>query len=513
MNKEFIDKSFRKTFSKIEAGLFDLWACTEGGIILGEQLMNFFMEFVNKFLGQAPLLLGTVVLVGYLLMGKKFYEALAGFIKAFVGFKILQVGTGGLVKTFAPIITALTEKFGIKAFVIDPYFGQTSGVEVLNAVNSLQYVGYVMIIAFAWNIALVIFRKQTKIRPLFITGHIMYQQSAVLLWALYAVIEGSGAPVTPLLVGVTGILLGTYWSVMSNLVIEATQEVTDGAGFTLGHQQMLGAWAAYKLGKFVGDKEKSVDHMQFPGWLSLFNDNIVSNVILMTAFVGSIMLIVGKDAFEYDASKYWFGTYIFETTAFFAVYITIILTGVRMFVAELTTSFQGISDKLLQGAVPAVDCAVTFGYAPNAPTFGFIFGFFGQLLAIGLLVLLKSPILIIAGFICLFFDNGTLAIFANKSGGRRAAAIVPFVAGIIQVLGSALVLTFLKDNELVIGWMGMFDWATLWTGTVIGSKLLGIVFPIVLIVGMLILPQIHYRRYKETYFTTMRDTRSVESSK
>ena len=169
MNKEFIDKSFRKTFSKIEAGLFDLWACTEGGIILGEQLMNFFMEFVNKFLGQAPLLLGTVVLVGYLLMGKKFYEALAGFIKAFVGFKILQVGTGGLVKTFAPIITALTEKFGIKAFVIDPYFGQTSGVEVLNAVNSLQYVGYVMIIAFAWNIAIVIFRNQTKIRPLFIT--------------------------------------------------------------------------------------------------------------------------------------------------------------------------------------------------------------------------------------------------------------------------------------------------------------------------------------------------------
>ncbi|MCT4661801.1 MAG: PTS ascorbate transporter subunit IIC, partial [Tissierellales bacterium] len=152
--------------------------------------MNFFMEFVNKFLGQAPLLLGTVVLIGYLLMGKKLYEALAGFIKAFVGFKILQVGTGGLVKTFAPIINALTEKFGIKAFVIDPYFGQTSGVEVLDAVNSLQYVGYVMLIAFAWNILLVAFRKYTKVRPLFITGHIMYQQSAVLLWALYTVIEG-----------------------------------------------------------------------------------------------------------------------------------------------------------------------------------------------------------------------------------------------------------------------------------------------------------------------------------
>jgi PTS system ascorbate-specific IIC component len=466
------------------------------------------MEFVNKFLGQAPLLLGTVVLIGYLLMGKKLYEALAGFIKAFVGFKILQVGTGGLVKTFAPIINALTEKFGIKAFVIDPYFGQTSGVEVLDAVNSLQYVGYVMLIAFAWNILLVAFRKYTKVRPLFITGHIMYQQSAVLLWALYTVIEGVDVQVSPMLIGVTGLLVGTYWSVMSNLVIEATQEVTDGAGFTLGHQQMFGAWLAYRVGGLVGKKENSVDNVQLPGWLSIFNDNIVSNVVLMTAFVGTIMVVIGKEAFDYNTSKYWFGTYIFETTAYFAVYITIILTGVRMFVAELTTSFHGISDKLLQGAVPAVDCAVTFGYAPNAPTYGFIFGFFGQITAIGALVAMKSPILIIAGFICLFFDNGTLAIFANKSGGRRAAAIIPFFAGMIQVLGSALVLTVLKESDLVIGWMGMFDWATLWSGTVLASKAVGIAFPIALIAGLLVLPQLHYKRYKETYFTTMRDTRA-----
>lgn len=474
---------------------------------MGNQFIAFFTEFVNKFLGQAPLLLGTVVLIGYLLLGRKFYEALGGFIKAFVGFKILQVGTGGLVKTFAPVIKALTEKFGIKAFVIDPYFGQTSGVEVLDAVNSLQYVGYVMLIAFAWNILLVAFRKQTKVRPLFITGHIMYQQSAVLLWALYTVIEGTGAPVSAQLIAVTGVLLGTYWSVMSNLVIEATQEVTDGGGFTLGHQQMLGAWFAYRLGKKIGDKEKTVDNVELPGWLSIFNDNIISNVVLMTGFVGTIMLIIGKDSFDYNTSKYWFGTYIFETTAYFAVYITIILTGVRMFVAELTTSFQGISDKLLQGSVPAVDCAVTFGYAPNAPTYGFIFGFFGQMIAIGILILMKSPILIIAGFICLFFDNGTLAVFANKSGGRKAAAIIPFFAGMIQVFGSALVLSVLSDNPLVIGWMGMSDWSTLWAGTVLGSKAFGIIVPIVLTIGMLILPQLHYKRYKDTYFTTMRDTR------
>jgi PTS system ascorbate-specific IIC component len=175
-----------------------------------------------------------------------------------------------------------------------------------------------MLIAFFWNIILVALRKFTKIRTLFITGHIMYQQSAVLLWALYWVLEGaSGVEVGFGLIVVAGLLIGTYWSVASNLIIEATNEVTDGAGFTIGHQQMFGAWIAYKVAGKIGDKEKSVDNMNLPGWLSIFNDNVVSNVLIMTVFVGAIMLIIGPDAFTYNDTKYYWGTYIFETTALF----------------------------------------------------------------------------------------------------------------------------------------------------------------------------------------------------
>lgn len=469
-------------------------------------ILDFFLGFINKFLGQAPLLLGTVVFIGYLLLKRKWYQALGGFIKTYVGFKILQVGTGGLIAVFKPIIAALTAKFGITALVIDPYYGQTSATEMLDTVNSLQYVGYVMIIAFILNIVYVALRKYTKIRTLFITGHIMYQQSAVLLWALYWVLEGAlGVQVSWYVVLVSGLLIGTYWAVASNLIIEATNEVTDGAGFTIGHQQMFGAWIAYKFGKLIGNKKDDVENTKFPGWLSMLNDNIVSNVLIMTVFIGAIMIILGKDAFAYDTTKYFFSTYIFEQTAYFAVYIAIIQMGVRMFVSELTESFQGISNKLLPGSVPAVDCAVTFGFAPNAVMHGFIFGFFGQILAIGALILLHSPILIIAGFIALFFDNGTLAIFASKAGGRRAAIIIPFFAGMIQVFGSAWVLSVLVDSPAIIGWMGMFDWATLFAGTTLLTKVLGIVVPVVLIPALLIIPQLQYKRHKDTYFTTMRD--------
>ncbi|MEM9424097.1 MAG: PTS transporter subunit IIC, partial [Spirochaetota bacterium] len=248
------------------------------------------------------------------------------------------------------------------------------------------------------------------------------------------------------------------------------------------------------------------NHVETPGFLSILNDNVVANTLLMTVFVGTIMVILGSDAFEYSQAKYFFATYILETTSKFAVYIAVLQMGVRMFVAELTASFQGISDKLLKGAVPAVDCAVTFGFSPNAPTYGFIFGFFGQMIAIFTLVAIKSPVLIIAGFIALFFDNGTLAVFANKAGGRRAAAIIPLLAGMIQVFGSALVLNVLKGGgDTVIGWMGMFDWATLWSGSVLLTEKLGIIIPIIMIPLLMVVPQLQYRRHKETYFTTMRD--------
>ncbi|MBN2878535.1 MAG: PTS transporter subunit IIC [Clostridia bacterium] len=464
-----------------------------------------FLSFFNKFLGQAPLLLGTVVFIGYLMLKEKWYKALAGFIKTYVGFKILQIGTSGLVGVFRPIIDLLASKYGITALVIDPYYGQTSATEFLDSVDSLAFVGYVMMIAFAFNIFLVALRKFTKIRTLFITGHIMYMQSAVMLWALYWVIEGTGgdAVSAPLLI-TTGLLVGTYWSVMSNLIVEPTQDVTNGEGFSVGHQQMLGIWLAYKIAGKVGNKSHDVNEIKAPGFLSILNDSVVANALIMTVFVGTIMLLLGKENFAYDSDNYYFATYVWETCAYFAVYITILLMGVKMFVAELTQSFKGISDKILKGSVPAVDCVVTFSYSIQAPIYGFIFGLIGQLIAIFTLILLKSPVLILSGFICLFIDNGTLAVYANKAGGRKAAAIIPFFAGLIQVFGSAWVLTYLVGPKQIIGWMGMFDWATLWAGTMVLSSYLGIIVPLVLIPLLLIIPQLQYRKNKDAYFTTMR---------
>ncbi|NGV91705.1 PTS ascorbate transporter subunit IIC, partial [Staphylococcus aureus] len=99
---------------------------------------------------------------------------------------------------------------------------------------------------------------------------------------------------------------------------------------------------------------------------------------------------------------------------------------------------------ILPGAVPGIDVAATFGFgSPNAVTIGFLFGALGQFLMIGLLILLKSPTIVIAGFIPLFFDNAVIAVYANNRGGFKAACLFPFLSGIIQVGGSALFATWI----------------------------------------------------------------------
>ena len=210
-------------------------------------------------------------------------------------------------------------------------------------------------------------------------------------------------------------------------------------------------------------------------------------------------------------SKVSFFFYILLTSLNFAVYLAILQLGVRTFVAELTESFQGISNTLLPGAVPGIDVAASFGFgSPNAVTIGFLFGALGQFITIGLLILFKSPTIVIAGFIPLFFDNAAIAVYANNKGGFKAACIFPFISGIIQVAGSALIATFIGLSQYG-GYLGMFDWATVWPLMTVLMKYLGFVGIGIVVIGLLAIPQIQYRRRPDTYFLITEDYEEYEA--
>lgn len=482
--------------------------------------------FANNILKNAPHMIGFIVLLGYLLKGEKWYTTLGGTLKAIIGMLILNVGSGGLVSNFRPILVGLKDRFNLNATVIDPYFGQnavTDGVmEVFG--KAFDSVMILLLIAFIVNILLVRFNKYTKCRTLFTTGHVQVQQASTAYWLIMFAMPALLKNDTLMLV-VMAVVLGAYWAVGSNLTVKPMQELTDGAGFAIAHQQMfgirLGYWAADKFfGKDGGkkkDKEvKKVGDMELPGFFQIFNENMVCTAILMTVFFGIIMAIIGKDFFvsagnlkETDS----FLMFAFDKCLNFAVYLAILQLGVRTFVSELTVSFQGISEKLLPSSIPGVDCAVCYGFGDaNAVTFGFLAGLAGQLVAIVALILLKSPVLIICGFVPVFFDNATIGLVANEKGGLKACLVIPFISGLIQVFGSALIAGWV-GMAAYGGYLGMFDWATVWPIMTVLMKYLSWAGVIICVVGLLALPQIEYLKDKKGYFLITEDYEAYKEYK
>ncbi|WP_124059498.1 PTS ascorbate transporter subunit IIC [Vaginisenegalia massiliensis] len=476
--------------------------------------------FVQNILSKPPFLIGLIVFIGYLLLKRPFYECLAGFLKATVGYLILTVGSGGLITNFRPILVGLKDRFNLDAMVIDPYFGQnavTDGVEKMFG-RTFGDVMLLLLIAFIVNILLVKFSRFTKLRSVFTTGNVQIQQAATAFWILLFCFPEFGR--IQVLV-VMSIILGLYWAVGSNLTVGITQELTEGAGFAVAHQQMFGIAIFAKLAEKFKSKDpnkesKKLEDMELPGFLSIFNENMVATSILMLFFFGIILLVLGKDyliAGEFMKPDQNFFFYILETSLNFAVYLAILQLGVRTFVAELTESFQGISNSFLPGAVPGIDIAATFGFgSPNAVTVGFLFGALGQFLTIALLILMKSPTIVIAGFIPLFFDNAAIAVFANNRGGFKAACIFPFISGVIQVAVSAIFATWIGMSQFG-GYLGMFDWVTVWPAFAVAMKFLGYIGIGLIIIVMLAIPQLQYRKNPEGYFLITEDYEAYAAKK
>ena len=468
-----------------------------------EFIVGVFTSLFNNIIAKPEFFLAILVFVGYLLLRRSFLESLSGALKAAIGYMILQTGSSGMVQGFNPMLNGLLTKFNLNAAVIDSNFGFAAANEaILSIGESLSSTMFVLLIGFIVNIVLILFKNVTKVRTLYTTGHIMVKQAGFITWMIFFALPEYRNFTGVIIIG---ILIGLYWAVFSNLTVEATQNLTGGERvFAVGHAQMAGIWFTDKISHLFGNPEDDVESIKLSNNFKVLSDNIFGTSIVMLLMFGTILVVLGPETMaEFDPgynTDLSYISYVITKSLGFVVSFIILQTGVRMFVAEITESFNGISDRLLKGAIPAVDCAATFGFASsNTIIIGFLFGFLGQLLAIVGLVIFGSPVLIISGFVPLFFDNSTLAIYANKRGGRKAAMLIPFFSGIVQVLlGAVGVMMF----ELFSfgGWYGNLDVSTIWLAfgalvkqfSIAGIAIVGIV--------MLVIPQLQYQRNKEGYF-------------
>ena len=379
------------------------------------------MEFIISLLSTPAILLGLVALIGLMLQKKSAVEVFTGAAKTVIGFLIFGIGANAMTGALQNFNKLFEYGFGITGVIASP--------EAATALAQGTYgfaVSCTLILGFILNI---VFARITKFKNIFFTtGHSLFFACVLTL-----IMKAHGFDDTTTII-VSGIILGFMSAALPQFCQPFMRELTGGDEQAIGHFNMIGYGLSGYIGRiFSKHKNDTTENIKFPGWLSIFRDFLMGLSIVMLILFYIATLKAGKEfATGIAGSTHWLVFPIIQAFTF-AAGMSVLMTGVRMFLAEITAAFVIISDKFIPGSRPALDVPTVFPYAPNAVIIGFISAYAAGLIAVFVMAALPSifPVVIIpAAHIC-FFSGGTAAVFGNSSGGWRGAVLGSFVVGLL----------------------------------------------------------------------------------
>lgn len=410
------------------------------------------LEFMQDILSNAAILVGLLALVGLLVSKAAIADVVTGTLKTIIGFLILGGGAGILIGALDPLGAMISEGLGLQGVV-----PTNEAVVALAQENFGAETAGIMGLAFVVNLLLA---RLTRLRYVFLTGHHVFFMAAL----------------TAVTIGVTGLtgwqllvagalITGSVMVLMPAIAMPFMRRITGGEEIAMGHFGTLAYVAAGLVGSGVGNAERSTEDLKVPRSLGFFRDSLVATAVAMLVVYLIFAAIAGPSVVGDIAggANPWVFSIMQALT--FAAGVWVILVGVRMIISEIVPAFEGVSDKLIPNAIPALDVPIVFPYAPTAVIVGFGASVIGGLVSMVFLGPLGLA-LIIPGMVPHFFTGAGAGVFGNAMGGRIGAVAGGFVNGVLITFLPAFLLQFLGELGFANTTFGDADFS--WVGIITG---------------------------------------------
>ncbi|GMX36424.1 PTS ascorbate transporter subunit IIC [Streptococcus canis] len=440
--------------------------------------MEALLSFIRDILKEPAFLMGLIAFAGLVALKTPAHKVLTGTLGPILGYLMLSAGAGVIVANLDPLAKLIEHGFSITG-VVPNNEAVTSVAQKILGVETMS----ILVVGLLLNLT---FARFTRFKYIFLTGH----HSFFMACLLSAVLGAVGFKGT-LLIILGGFLLGAWSAISPAIGQKYTLKVTDGDEIAMGHFGSLGYYLSAWVGSKVGKGSKDTEDLQISEkWSFLRNTTISTGLIMVIFYLVATVASVLRDASVAEQLAAGQNPFIFAIKSGLTFAVAIVYAGVRMILADLIPAFQGIANKLIPNAIPAVDCAVFFPYAPTAVIIGFAASFVGGLL--GMLILgVAGGVLIIPGMVPHFFCGATAGIFGNSTGGRRGAMIGAFANGLLLAFLPAMLLPVLGKLGFSNTTFGDVDFGVLGIllgrlGTSIGE--VGIYLVVAVLAVVLVLP-------------------------
>ncbi|WP_282925959.1 PTS ascorbate transporter subunit IIC [Helcococcus kunzii] len=426
----------------------------------------------QEILSTPAILVGFMALLGLVLQKKSTPNVIKGTIKTIVGFLVLSAGASFLQ-------TGSLIDFGVifnYAFDLKGVVPNNEAIVTTALVDYAKDTAWIMMFGMLANI---IIARFSRLKYIFLTGHHTLYMAAMIA----IVLTVGGLSGWQLIMG-GSLILGLVMAVFPALGQSTMKNITGTDDIALGHFSTVGYWLAAQVGKLTrGNKDrkdvKSTEDINFPKWMAFMRDTTVAiSITMMIVFIVVCGVAASKGDYQTALKDTgmvnytnWF-VFALISGMNFAGAIYIILAGVRLILAEIVPAFQGIADKLVPNAKPAIDCPVVFPYAPNAVLIGFLTSFVGGLLGMFLLVMINPAFsnalpIILPGVVPHFFCGATAGVFANAEGGLKGTIIGGIIHGLLITILPVITMPVMGSLGFAATTFSDADFST--TGIILGN--------------------------------------------